>query len=205
MEDQLGQLNLQSGRAVAVGTHGYLLLDRLHHRRVAVAQDGGPVARGIADVLVAVDAPLAGALEAVYVKGKGREHPSIVGHAVGKHALGLLEEGLGLGVGLDVLAFCDLGLHHHLLGLLGRGFVGTWPIIAQRRGPRENKNGQGIRSKSRVCSRKRTSLPIDFWIPPWLPPASPMASDMVTSLALGGAREGIRTHDLRFTKPLLYH
>ena len=103
LEDEFGELDLLGAGAAAVAAPGHLLLHRLHHVRVGVTQDRGPVTRYVADVLVAVDVPLAGAAEPVHVEGEGGEHPSVVGHAVGEEPPGLFGQRLRLGTGLDVL------------------------------------------------------------------------------------------------------
>ena len=57
--DQLGPSHLQLVRGAPVRAELHLALDRLHHRRMAVAQQQRAVAAEVVDVLVAVDVPLA--------------------------------------------------------------------------------------------------------------------------------------------------
>ena len=71
-----------------------LLLDGLHDLGVAVTQDASPVPRDVADVFVAIYAPLLGALQPVDVHGEGCEHAAVVGDAVGEKVPGPLGEGL---------------------------------------------------------------------------------------------------------------
>ena len=83
-----------------------LPLDGLHDLGVAVAQDACPVPRDVADVLMAIYAPLLGALQSVDVHGERCEHAAVMGDAVGEKVPGSLGEGLRLRVGLDKLLLC---------------------------------------------------------------------------------------------------
>ena len=85
---QLGPSHLQLVRGAPMRAELHLALDRLHHGRMAMAEQQRAVAAEVVDVFVAVDVPLAGARCSGGVDRIGHERTAVVRQAGGDHLAG---------------------------------------------------------------------------------------------------------------------
>src|SRR5919197_5290642 len=90
---QLGPPHLQLVTGAEVRAARDLLLDRAHHRGVAVAEEQRAVSHPVVDVLVTVDVPLPGAARALDVDRERQEVANIVGDSAGNRRSRALGEG----------------------------------------------------------------------------------------------------------------
>ena len=115
--DALAPLQLCSDGLAKVRTVRGRADERLHHRRVRMAEQQRGRSQAVVDVLIAVHVPFAGSLAVRHHQGKGIGHPHVVADTSREDFPKLGKQLCGLGISPSI-RLTD-GLSHGLLLLLG--------------------------------------------------------------------------------------